>query len=126
RDRLAATQPAAAADRASVGKLTEQIETAIRTIADLSTKNDNLTKDLEVAKQSVAAALAAQAAAAKAAPTDAMRLEMATLQNQVRSLEGQLDEDRRNSARELSTLASQLQNARETSRSLADANRSLL
>jgi len=36
-------------------------------------KNENLVKDLEVAKQSAAAALAAQAAAVKAAPTDAMR-----------------------------------------------------
>jgi len=74
----------------------------------------------------VAAALAAQAAAAKAAPTDAMRLEMATLQNQVQSLESQLDEDRRNSAREISAFATQLQSTRETNRLLTDANRALL
>ena len=79
-----------------------------------------------MAKQSVAAALAAQAAAAKAAPSDAMKLEMQTTQDQVRSLEAQIDEDRKNSAQEISTLAAQLQRSREANKSLAEANRVLL
>jgi len=126
RDRLAAAQRTQAVDRESLEKLNAQFDNASRTIVELTQRNESLQKDMEVAKQSVAAALAAQAAAAKAAPTDAMRLEMQTLQDQVRSLETQLEEDRKNSAREMSSLASQLQRAREASKSLSEANRSLL
>jgi len=46
--------------------------------------------------------------------------------NQVRALEAQGDEDRKNAAREIATLAAQLQNARETNRALTDANRSFM
>ncbi len=107
-------------------KLTSQLGSANRTVAELNARNGSLQQDLEVAKQSAAAALAAQAAAAKAAPGDAMRLELATLQNQVRALEAQSDEERKNSARDISTYASQLQTARETNRALTEANRALL
>ena len=126
RDRLVAAQRTQTVDRESLEKLNAQFDNASRTIVELTQRNESLQKDMEVAKQSVAAALAAQAAAVKAAPTDAMRLEMQTLQDQVRSLETQLEEDRKNSAREMSSLASQLQRAREASKSLSEANRSLL
>jgi DNA-binding CsgD family transcriptional regulator len=126
RDRLAALQKTQAVDREGLEKLNAQFDNASRTIVELTQRNDSLLKDLEVAKQSTAAALAAQAAAVKAAPTDAMKLEMQTLQEQVRTLEVQLDEDRKSSAREISSLASQLQRARETGKSLTDANRAFV
>ncbi len=126
RDRLAAAQRAQMGDKETLEKLNAQFDNASRTIVELTQRNDSLQKDLEVSKQSVAAALAAQAAAIKAAPTDAMRLEMQTLQDQVRTLETQLDEDRKNAAREMSSMASQLQRAREASKSLSEANRTLL
>jgi chromosome segregation ATPase len=55
-----------------------------------------------------------------------MRLEMQTLQDQVRSLETQQDDDRKNAAQELSSLATQLQKSREANRALAEANRALM
>lgn len=122
RDRLVSAR----AGSEGAEKLNAQLEAARRTIVELEAKSDSLQKDLEVSKQSAAAALAAQAAAVKAGPSDALRLELETLQNQVRGLETQLGEDRKNSAREIAALASQLQNARETSRALTEANRSLL
>ncbi|MEX2044277.1 MAG: hypothetical protein WD941_02925, partial [Opitutus sp.] len=126
RERLAAGMQGASESREMVEKLSAQLDAAGRSIADLNAKNDSLEKDLEVARQSVAAALAAQATAAQAAPSEAMKLELQTLQNHVRTLEMQGEEDRRNSAREMSALAAQLSNARESNRALADANRSLL
>ncbi|MDO8544331.1 MAG: LysM peptidoglycan-binding domain-containing protein [Opitutaceae bacterium] len=126
RDRLANAARTSGTERETVDKLSTQLEGAGRSIAELNAKNDSLQKDLEVAKQSVAAALAAQAAAAKAAPSDAMKLEMQTMQNHIRLLETQLEDDRKNSAREISTLAGQLQSARESNRALVEANRALL
>jgi len=126
RDRLVSSQEAYGSERGTVEKLSAQLEAASKTIAELSAKGDSLQKDLEVSKQSAAAALAAQLAAVKAGPTDGVRLEMATLQNQVRSLETLLDDDRKNAAREMATVAAALQSARETNRSLIEANRSFL
>jgi hypothetical protein len=106
-------------DQDTLNKLNAQLDSAGRTIADLSSKNDELVKDLEVSKQSVAAALAAQASAAKAAPDAlAMRVEMQTLQEQVTNLESRLETERGAAAKELSSVALQLQSARETNRAL--------
>jgi TPR repeat protein/LysM repeat protein len=117
---------AAKTNREAFERLHAEHETATRAVAELKAQNESLQQDLVVAKQSASAALAAHAAAVRAGPTDALRLEMQTLQDQVRGLEAQLDDDRKYSARELAAVAAQLQNARETNRSLTEANRSLL
>lgn len=114
-------------DQDTLNKLNAQLDSAGKTIADLSSKNDELVKDLEVSKQSVAAALAAQASAAKAAPDAlAMRVEMQTLQEQVTNLESRLETERGVAAKELSSVALQLQSTRETNRALTEANRALI
>jgi TPR repeat protein/chromosome segregation ATPase len=124
---LAAAAKTESVDRDTLGKLNSQLDSAGRTIADLTAKNDDLGKDLEVSKQAVAAALAAQAAAAKAAPEGAaMRLEMQTLQDQVTKLEVRLETERGTGAKELANLATQLQSTRETNRALTEANRALI
>ncbi len=115
---------AQAADRE---QLNTQLDSAGKTIAELSAKNEELGKDLQVARQSAAAALAAQAAAAKAAPDGlAMRLEMQTLQDQVTKLENSMETERGAAAREITSLAGQLQATRETNRALGEANRALI
>lgn len=124
--KLEAVPRAATAEREAFDRLGAQFEVATRSVAELNARNESLEQDLIVAKQSTAAALAAQSAAARGTPTEALRLEMQTLQEQVRTLETQLDEDRKVSARELAAVAAQLQTARETNRSLAEANRSLV
>lgn len=126
RDRLATAARAPGNDRETVDKLGAQLESAGRSIAELKARNESLEKDLQVAKQSAAAALAAQAAAAQAAPSEAMKLEMQTLQNHVRTLEMRVEEERTNMSRELAALATQLQSSRESNRALAEANRALL
>ncbi len=113
-------------DREAFERLHTDHEAATRAVEDLRARNESLQQDLVVAKQSASAALAAHAAAVRASPGDALRLELQTVQDQVRALEAQLDEDRKYSARELAAVAAQLQNARETNRSLTEANRSLL
>jgi len=113
-------------DREAFARLNAEHEAATRAVEDLRARNESLQQDLVVAKQSASAALAAHAAAVRAGPGDALRLELQTVQDQVRGLEAQLDEDRKYSARELAAVAAQLQNARETNRSLTEANRSLL
>ena len=124
---LAAAQTAQASDKETLAKLNGQLDNAGKAITDLKGKNDELQKDLEVAKQSAAAALAAQAAAAKAAPeTAALNLELQTLREHVRRLEGEIEDDRASSAREISSLAGQLQRTKESSRALAEANHALL
>ncbi len=123
---LTGLQQARAADRTSLDRATVQLEAATRSIADLTNRNSELQKDLEVAKQSTAAALAAQASAVRNSPGDAMRLEMRTLQDQVTALEARIEEDRKNSADQVTVLATQLRAARDSSRSLAEANRALM
>ena len=114
-------------DRASLDRATTQLEAATRSTADLTNRNNELQKDLEVSKQSTAAALAAQASATRnGGANDAMRLEMRTLQDQVAALEARIEEDRKNSAGEVTLLANQLKASRESSRALSDANRALL
>ncbi|MBP7482260.1 MAG: LysM peptidoglycan-binding domain-containing protein, partial [Lacunisphaera sp.] len=51
---------------------------------------------------------------------------ISTLQAQVKGLEGQIEDERNNSAKEISSLAAQLSRTRETNKSLTEANRALL
>jgi chromosome segregation ATPase len=112
---------------AQLDAATRALESREQTITKLGAQIESLNEDLEVARQSAAAALAAQASAVRALPdAGAMQMEMQTLQGQVRSLEAQLQSDQKNAALEIARLADQLQQARETNRALAEANRSLL
>jgi len=95
-------------------------------VAELTGANDRLEQDLENARKSTEAALAAQAQAVSAAQPDAYKMEIATLQARVKEIEGQIEEERNGSAREISTLAAQLARTRDTNRSLTEANRALL
>ncbi len=96
------------------------------TVAELTAANDKLEKDLDSARKSTEAALTAQSQAASAAQPDAYKMEISTLQARVKELEGQMEEDRNNSAKEVGTLAAQLARTRETNKSLTEANRALL
>ncbi len=102
------------------------IDRLTATVAELTGANDRLEQDLENAKKSTAAALAAQSQAVNATEPDAYRMEISTLQARVKELEGQLEEDRSSSAREVSTLAAQLTRTRDTNKALTEANRALL
>lgn len=96
------------------------------TVTDLTVANDKLEKDLDSAQKSTAAALAAQSQAVSAASPDSYQMEIGTLNARIKDLETQVEEERAGAAREVSTLASQLQRTRETNKSLADANRALV
>lgn len=102
------------------------VEKLNATVAELTGANDRLEKDLVTARKAAEAALAAQSQAVSAAQPDAYRMEISTLQARVRELEGQNEEDRNNSAKEVSALAAQLALTRETNRSLTEANRALM
>ena len=102
------------------------VEKLNTTVADLTAANDRLEKDLDNAKKSTEAALAAQSQAVTAAQPDAYKMEISTLQAHVKELESQIEEERNNSAKEISTLAAQLARTRETNKSLTEANRALL
>ncbi len=54
------------------------------------------------------------------------QMEISTLNARIKQLEGQVEEERSNAAREITSLAGQLQKTRETNKSLTDANRALL
>ncbi len=112
--------------QAQLAEANQGIEKLNATVADLTGANDRLEKDLDNAKKSTAAALAAQSQAVTAAQPDAYKLEISTLQSRVKELEGQNEDERNNAAQEVATLASQLQRTRETNKSLTDANRALL
>ncbi len=112
--------------QAQLAEANQGIEKLNATVADLTGTNDRLEKDLDNAKKSAAAALAAQSQAVTAAQPDAYKLEISTLQARVKELEGQNEDERNNAAREVATLATQLQRTRETNKSLTDANRALL
>ncbi len=115
-------------------KLAEQLDAAARTlerkdqtIATLNGRVESLRQDMEVSQQAVAAALAAQANAARAMPDiTAINLEIETLRDQLRQRETQLETDQKNAAVELARLADQVQLSRQANRALADANRALL
>lgn len=102
------------------------VEKLNATVAELTGANDRLEKDLENARKGTAAALAAQSQAVTAAQPDAYKMEIGTLQSQVKALETQIEEERNSSAKEVSTLAAQLARTRETNKSLTEANRALL
>lgn len=106
-------------DDAAVEKLEAQV-------AELTGENDRLERDLENTRKAVDAALAAQQQAVTAARPDAYQMEIRTLQDRVKQLEATLEDDRGNSARELATVAGQLQRTREANRALTEANRALL
>lgn len=133
-NRQLAAAPAKAEPGKDVEQLTAQLDAAAQTleakdrrINELSGQVSSLQQDLEVAKQSTAAALAAQASAARAVPdATAMQLEMQTLQDRVKTLEAQNQQDQKNAAEEFARLAGQLQLARDANRALAEANRALL
>ena len=96
------------------------------TVADLTAANEKLEKDLDSAQKSTAAALAAQSQAVSAASPDSYQMELGTLNARIKQLESQVEDERTSAAKEVSTLASQLQRTRETNKSLADANRALV
>jgi TPR repeat protein/chromosome segregation ATPase len=96
------------------------------TVAELTAANEKLEKDLDSAQKSTAAALAAQSQAVSAASPDSYQMEIGTLNARIKQLESQVEDERASAAREVSTLAGQLQRTRETNKSLADANRALV
>lgn len=109
-----------------LGEANAAVEKLNATVAELTGTNDRLEKDLENARKSTEAALAAQSQAVSAAQPDAYKMEISTLQARVKELEGANEEDRNNSAKEVATLAAQLQRTRDTNKSLTEANRALL
>ncbi len=112
--------------RADLTEANATVEKLNATVAELTGANDRLEKDLENTRKSADAALAAQSQAVSAARPDAYQMEIATLQARVKELEGQMEDDRNNSAKEVSTLAAQLARTRDTNRSLTEANRALM
>ena len=112
--------------QADLAEANQGVEKLTATVAELTAANDRLEKDLDNARKATAAALAAQSQAVTAARPDAYKMEISTLQARVKELEGQIEEERNNSAKEVSTLAAQLSRTRETNKSLTEANRALL
>ncbi len=109
-----------------LAEATQSLEKLNTTLAELTAANDKLEKDLDSARKSTEAALTAQSQAATATQPDAYKMEISTLQARVKELEGQMEDDRNNSAKEVGTLAAQLARTRETNKSLTEANRALL
>ncbi len=93
------------------------IEKLTASVAELTGLNDRLEQDLVTARQATASALAAR--------PSTNRIESSPQSARVKELENQLEEERGSSAREVATLAAQLQRARESSRSLTSTNREL-
>lgn len=112
--------------QADLDEANRTVERLNGTIADLTAANEKLEKDLDNAQKSTAAALAAQTQAVSAAAPDAYQSEIATLNSRIKQLETQVEDERTNAAKEVATLANQLQRTRETNKSLTDANRALL
>jgi chromosome segregation ATPase len=112
--------------RTELTESNQTIEKLNSTIAELTAANEKLEQDLESAGKSVAAALAAQSQAVTASSPDAFRMEFSTLNARIKELETQVEEERSGAAREVATLAGQLQRTRETNKSLTEANRALL
>jgi chromosome segregation ATPase len=104
----------------------QSVEKLTATVADLTAANDRLEKDLENERKSTAAALAAQSQAVTAARPDAYQMEISTLQAHIKEVEGQMEEERSNTAKEIATMAAQLQRTRDTNKALTDANRALV
>jgi TPR repeat protein/chromosome segregation ATPase len=111
------------AELAEANRTTEKLD---GTVAELTAANAKLEEDLRNAEKSSAAALAAQSQAVSAASPDSFRMEIGTLNERIKQLEAQMEDDRAAAAREVATLAGQLQRTRETNKSLTDANRALV
>jgi len=112
--------------RAELAEANQGLEKLNATVADLTATNDRLEQDLDSARKSTAAALAAQSQAVSAAQPDAYKMEIGTLQARIREIEGQIEEERSNAAKEVATMATQLARTRETNKSLTEANRALM
>jgi TPR repeat protein/nucleoid-associated protein YgaU len=112
--------------RADLSEANQGLERLNATVAELTAANDRLEQDLDSARKSTAAALAAQSQAVSAAQPDAYKMEIGTLQARIKEIEGQIEEERSNAAKEIATMASQLARTRETNKSLTEANRALL
>ena len=112
--------------KSDLAEANQGLERLNTTVADLTATNDRLEKDLDNARKSTAAALAAQSQAVTAAQPDAYKMEISTLQARVRELEGQIEDERGNAAKEVGTMAAQLARTRETNKSLTEANRALM
>ena len=112
--------------RAELDDANRTVEKLTTDVAELTGANDKLEMDLANAQKSTAAALAAQSQAVNAASPDSYRMELGTLNERIKQLEIQMEEERAGAAREVATLANQLQRTRETNRSLTEANRALV
>ncbi len=112
--------------KAELDEANRVVEKLTATVAELTAENQKLEQDLENAQKTAAAALAAQSQAVSAASPDAYQMEISTLNARLKQLETQVEEERAGAAREITTLAGQLQRTRETNRSLTEANRALL
>jgi chromosome segregation ATPase len=127
-----ASQSSQATDQTA--RLNAEIDEAARVIAEreatikeLTVQMSSLHSDLDNSRKSAAAALAAQAQAAQALPdARATLMEIQSLQAQVSVLENHLGQERSQSAEAMAKLSDQLNRANETSKSLSDANRSLI
>ena len=120
---------AAADNRPTQAELDEAnrtVEKLTGTVAELTAENQKLEQDLDNAQKTAAAALVAQSQAVTAASPDAFQMEISTLTARLKQLEAQVEEERSGAAREIATLAGQLQRTRETNRALTEANRALL
>lgn len=126
RTRPGLDEAAAVKLRADLNEANQTTERLSAQVAELTGANDKLEKDLETAKKSAEAALAASAQAVNEAKGDAYKMEIGTLQARVKQLENSIEEERTNTANEISTLAGQLQRARDSNKSLTEANRALL
>ncbi len=123
---LEALRRASSIDRNSIAQLKSQLDLTQQKLDQAQRDLAELQKDLDLSRQATAAALAAQSAAAQALPdAQASQLEIQTLRGQVAQLETQRDDDRKHAAEEIASLAAQLAKAKETARSLTEANRSL-
>lgn len=112
--------------KAELAEATQAAERSAATIAELTAANESLQKDIANAQKSLAAALAAQSQAVDASKGEAYQLEIQTLTNRVKQLEGVLEEGQAGAAKEIASLAAQLVKTRETNRALVEANRALL
>ncbi|MBA3849925.1 MAG: hypothetical protein C0502_08000 [Opitutus sp.] len=129
--RAAAAKPAAPDTvaeklRADLVEATQANDKLRMQVAELTAANGKLEQDFTNARKTAEAALAAQAQAVAANQGDAFRTEINTLQARVKELDAQIEEERNNTAKEIAALAAQLTRARETNKSLAEANRALL
>ncbi len=117
-----AAQPAA--DSGALAKLSAQLDAAGKLIADLTARNNGLQHDLEAMKQSASQVPEGSSAAGLSAA--ALQLANQTLQEQVRLLEAQRDEDHRNFDQKFAAFSAELKASTAANRALSAANQALL